>query len=245
MAVTAAAALMRNDDVVLVGLGLPQVAAQLAQRTTAPEMQMVLEIGVIAPRPRGSSAGIADPRMWEGAVAYGGVLDALGAMLHGGRITLGLLGALQVDGGGSINTTLVHDGAGRARRFNGSGGGNDVASLSRRVLVVMRHDRRKFAPTLDFLTSPGRLVAGRPRAELGLPGLGTSAVVTDRAVIEITDEGALLGSLHPGQSLEQVVADTPIPLRLPHGGPAESAPPTDEERRIIREELDPDRWYTA
>ncbi len=245
MLVVAAASLIQSEDVALVGLGLPQLAAQLAQRTHAPKMRMLLELGVFTPRPSGPSAGIADPRMWAGAGAFGGVLDTLGAMLHGGRITLGLLGALQVDGDGSINTTLVRDEGGRERRFNGSGGGNDVASLSQRVLVVMRHDRRKFAATLDFLTSPGQRVAGRRRGELGLSGSGTVAVVTDRAILEISPEGPVLASVHPGEDLDDVVACTPITLAMPPGGPSETPAPTTGQRNILREELDPDRWYTG
>ncbi|HLI15873.1 MAG TPA: CoA-transferase [Acidimicrobiales bacterium] len=245
MLAAAAASFITSDDVVLVGLGLPQVAAQLAQRTHAPGMRMLLEIGVFAPCPREPSAGIADPRMWSGASAYGGVLDVLGTMLHGGRVTLGLLGALQVDGDGSINTTLVHDRAGRTRRFNGSGGGNDVASLAERVLVVMRHDPRKFAPALDFLTSPGRRVNGRARGDVGLAGRGTVAVVTDRAVLEIGDQGPVLASVHPGEDVDAVLADTPLTVHLPPGGPARTDPPTAEQCRVVREELDPKRWYTA
>lgn len=245
MLAVAAASLMRDDDVVLVGLGLPQVAAQLAKRNHAPHMRMLLELGVFTPMPRGQSMGIADPRMWEGAGAYGGVLDVLGSMLHGGRVTLGVLGALQVDCGGSINSTLVRDDSGLVRRFNGSGGGNDVASLSGRTIVVMRHHSRKFVHALDFLTSPGRSVRGQLRSSVGLSGLGTTAIVTDRAIIEIGDDGPLLASVHPGYEPKDVTADLPTPIGVPVSGPSETVKPTSSECRLIREELDPGAWYTA
>jgi glutaconate CoA-transferase, subunit B len=244
MLAVAAAGLIRDDDVALVGLGLPQIAALLAQRTTAPGIQMLLEIGVFMPRPAEPAMGIADPRMWHGAWAFGGVLDVLGGMLHGGRVSLGMLGALQVDPAGSLNTTLVRTGDGAARRFNGSGGGNDIASLAGRVLVVMRHDARKFRPVLDFLTSPGRTLDGQPRGRLGLAGTGTAAVITDRAVIQVTDGGAVLASVHPGQTPEGVLAATSMPLLLPAGGPAETPAPTARQRALLREELDPEGWYT-
>ncbi len=243
MLAVAAAARMRDDDVALVGLGLPQVAALLAQRTTAPGIQLLLELGVFMPHPTEPSMGVADPRMWKDAWAFGGVLDVLGAMLHGGRVTLGVLGALQVDPAGALNTTLVRDEAGGTRRFNGSGGGNDIASLAGRTFVVMRHGARKFRPLLDFLTSPGRLLDGRPRALAGLAGAGTAAIITDRAVIETTDTGAVLASIHPGERVEEVLADTPMPLALPTGGPAETTAPTPEQLRLLREELDPRGWY--
>lgn len=239
----AAAALLRDDDVALVGLGLPQIAALLAQRTTAPGIQLLLELGVFMPRPTEPAMGIADPRMWKDAWAFGGVADVLGAMLHGGRVTLGILGALQVDPVGSLNTTMVHGDDGAERRFNGSGGGNDIASLAGRVFVVMRHDPRKFRPAVEFLTSPGRTVNGLPRGQAGLPGEGTAAVITDRAVIEIGDTGAVLTSVHPGETPEAVLAATPMPLTVPAGGPAQTAAPTAAQRMLLREELDPKGWY--
>jgi glutaconate CoA-transferase subunit B len=243
MMAVAAASRLRDDDVTLVGLGLPQIAALLAQRTSAPGIQLLLELGVFMPRPVEPAMGIADPRMWKDAWSFGGVLDALGAMLHGGRVTLGILGALQVDPSGSLNTTLVRADDGSVRRFNGSGGGNDIASLAGRVFVVMRHDSRKFRPAVDFLTSPGRILNGRPRGEAGLPGGGTAAVITDRAIIEISDVGAVLASVHPGETPEAVLASTPMPLIVPAGGPGETPAPTGAQRALLREELDPKGWY--
>lgn len=245
MLAVAAAGLMGDDDVALVGLGLPQIAGLLAQRTTAPGLQMLLELGVFMPSPAEPAMGIADPRMWRGAWSFGGVLDALGVMLHGGRVTLGLLGALQVDPAGALNTTLVRSPDGAPRRFNGSGGGNDIASLAARVFVVMRHDGRKFRPVLDFLTSPGRTVNGQPRERLGLAGAGTVAVITDRAIIEITAAGAVLASVHPGETIEGLLASTAIPLLQPDAGPAETAAPTRRQLALLREELDPHRWYVS
>lgn len=243
MMAVAAASLLREDDLAVVGLGLPQVAALLAQRTHAPGMQMLLEIGVFMPHPTEPAVGIADPRMWRDSWAFGGVLDVLGAMLHGGRVTLGMLGTLQIDPTGSLNTTIVTASDGSQRRFNGSGGGNDIASLAGRVFVVMRHDSRKFRPAVEFLTSPGRVLDGRPRAEIGLPGGGTAAIITDRAILEITDAGAVLASVHPGETPESVLASTPMPLIVPDGGPSETTAPTAAQQRLLRTELDPKGWY--
>jgi glutaconate CoA-transferase subunit B len=245
MLAVAAASRIKDGDVAVVGLGPPQVAALLARRTHAPTLQILLEIGVFDARPTGPSMGIADPRMWEGASVFGGVLDVLGSMLQGGRVSLGILSAVQVDPFGSINTTQVALENGAIRRINGSGGGNDIASLSGRVLVVLRHEPRRFRSCLDFLTSPGRFVDGRRRSELGLPGYGTAAVVSDRAIIEIDDEGALLSSVHPGESVEEVLADTPFPLRTPPGGPEVTEAPTPAQLDVLRSEIDPLQWYTS
>jgi glutaconate CoA-transferase subunit B len=245
MLAVAAASLVRDADVAVVGLGLPQVAAVLAKRTHAPNATLLLEIGVFEPAPSESAMGIADPRLWAGSTAFGGMLDVLGTMLHGGRVTLGLLGALQVDGWGSVNSTLVTGEDGSIRRFNGSGGANDIASCAGRVLIVMQHRPRKFVETLQFLTSPGHRVAGASRRDVGLRGTGTAAVVTDRAVIEIDDEGPVLASVHPGEDPTLVLAETPLTLREPAGGVAESRAPTAEQLDIVRSELDPLLWYTS
>lgn len=234
-----------EGDVVAVGLGLPQVAALLAQRTHAPTVRLLLEIGVFEPIPTEPAMGIADPRMWKDATAFSSTLEVLGVMVHGGRVSLGLLGALQVDQWGSLNTTEVEGADGSRRRFRGSGGANDISSNADRTVIVMTHQARKFSQTLNFLTSPGRRVDGRVRADLGLPSKGPCAVVTDRAVISLTDEGALLESVHPGEHVDTVVADTPIPLAVPDGGPKETPAPTARQLALIRQELDPNGWYTS
>jgi glutaconate CoA-transferase, subunit B len=245
MLAVAAASLVRDTDVAVVGLGLPQVAAVLAKRTHAPNATLLLEIGAFEPTPRESAMGIADPRLWEGSTAFGGMLDVLGAMLHGGRVTLGLLGALEVDGWGSVNSTAVATPNDGVRRFNGSGGANDIASCADRVLIVMQHHPRKFVDKLQFLTSPGHRIGGKPRRDFGLRGEGTAAVVTDRAIIEIRDAGAVLKSVHPGEDPAAVIADTPLALLEPTDGTTETAAPTEPQLAIVRTELDPHQWYTA
>jgi glutaconate CoA-transferase subunit B len=245
MLACAAAGCVRDEDVAVIGLGLPQVATVLAKRTHAPRATLLLEIGVFEPAPIESAMGIADPRLWHGCAAFGGMLDVLGAMLHGGRVTLGLLGALQVDPWGSINSTVVGTESGERRRFNGSGGANDIASLAGRVVVVMQHHARKFTETLEFVTSPGRRVRGADRHALGLPGAGTVAIVTDRAVIEVDDAGPTLARVHPGEDPAAVRADTPITLAEPPGGVADTARPTRTQLDLIRRELDPHGWFTA
>lgn len=244
MMAVAASRLVHDEDVALVGLGIPQIAALLAKHTHAPEATLLLEIGVIEPEPREPAMGVADPRIWAGTSSYTSMLDVLGALLHGGRVTLGLLGTLQVDSGGNVNSTEVAADDGTRRRFLGSGGANDIASCAERTVMVMQHQSRKFHDTVDFVTSPGRVVRGRARSELGLSGGGPAAIVTDRGVIEVTDSGLVLASVHPGDDPDSVVADTPIPLGIPDGGPAETPAPTAEQLDLIRNDLDPHRWYT-
>ena len=117
----------------------------------------------------------------------------MGMNLHRGIVDTGFLGALEVDRYGNINTTLSREG-GRLRYFNGSAGGNDVASLAKRVIVIMRHEKRKLPVAVSHLTSPG-FVGGKSRAELGLRGGGPHRIITDKAVMGF-DKGTPFGGAH-------------------------------------------------
>src|SRR5205823_8721717 len=98
--------------------------------------------------------------------------------------------------------------------FNGSAGGNDTASLAKRVIVIMRHNKRKLCQTLAHLTSPG-FVGGRARRESGLRGEGPYRLITDSAVIGFDPKthAATLVSLHPVVPLEHVLRETGFPLQ--------------------------------
>ncbi len=241
--VTTAARQLRDGEVVLVGIGLPQVACTLAQRTHAPGLTRLLEIGVFNMRPIDTPLGLADSRIFYRGTCWSGFLDTLGMTLHRGKVDVGFLGALEVDRWGSINTTLTKTPEGQVRYFNGSGGGNDVASLAKRLLIVTRHSRRKFPAALAYRTSPG-FVGGKSREELRLRGGGPHRIITDMAIMGFdpaTHEATLL-SVHPGLKPQQVLDNTGFPLRLPDQVPTTSLP-TETELRLLREEIDPKRVY--
>ena len=125
----------------------------------------------------------------------------------------------------------------------GSAGGNDVASLAKRVMMILRHDKRKLLNAVAHLTSPG-FVGGKSRKELGLRGGGPHRVITDKAVLgfdSVTHSATLL-SLHPAIHLEDVVATTGFPLIIPKQIPLTPLP-TPEELRLLREEIDPNHVY--
>jgi glutaconate CoA-transferase subunit B len=162
--------------------------------------------------------------------------------LHRGVVDTGFLGALEVDRYGNINTTLSREG-GKVRYFNGSAGGNDVASLAKRVIVIMRHEKRKLPIAVSHLTSPG-FVGGKAREELSLRGGGPHRIITDKAVMGFDREShsASLLSLHEGVSLEDVLANTGFPLQVPDNF-RRTPLPTTEELRLLREEIDPKGVY--
>ncbi len=238
----AAARELRDGEVVVVGLGLPQVACVLARHTHAPRLVLLLETGVVDMEPVDTPMGLADPRIFYRATCFSGFLDTLGMNLHRGLVDVGFLGALEVDRFGNINTTLLKEG-GRVRYFNGSAGGNDVASLARRVIVILRHGKRKLPAAVAHLTSPG-FPGGRSRTALGLRGGGPHRIITDMAVLGF-DAGtreAMLISLHPGVKLQDVLDNTGFPLQVPTPVPVTEGP-SPEELRLLREEIDPARVY--
>jgi glutaconate CoA-transferase subunit B len=240
--VAAGANELKDGEIVVVGIGLPQIACFLAKATHAPSLTPLLEIGVANMRPVDTPVGLADSRIFYRATCWSGFLDVMGMNLHRGVVDTGFLGALEVDRYGNINTTLSRE-SGRIRYFNGSAGGNDVASLAKRVIVIMRHERRKLPVAVSHLTSPG-FVGGKARAELGLRGGGPHRIITDKAVIgfDASTHSATLLSLHPGVSLEDVLANTGFPLQVPDILPATDMPSA-EELRLLREEIDPKSVY--
>ena len=242
--VAAGAHELKDGETVVVGIGLPQVACFLAKATHAPGLTPLLEIGVANMRPKDTPVGLADSRIFYRATSWSGFLDVMGMNLHRGIVDTGFLGALEVDRFGNINTTLSREG-GRLRYFNGSAGGNDVASLAKRVIVIMRHEKRKLPKlAVSHLTSPGFPLAATAARELGLRGGGPHRIITDKAVMGFDKENhsAALLSLHPGVSLEDVLDNTGFPLQLPDAIPS-TALPTSEELRLLRDEIDPKSVY--
>jgi glutaconate CoA-transferase subunit B len=239
----AAAREIRDGDVVVVGIGLPWIACMLAKRTHAPRLTFLLEIGVIDANPKDTPVGVADPRNFYRATSWTSFRDVMGMTLQRGVVDVGVLGALEIDRFGNLNTTLLKDDSGTVRYFNGSAGGNDTASLAKRVIVIMRHNKRKLRQALAHLTSPG-FVGGHDRQELGLRGQGPYRLITDRAVIgfDSRTHAATLVSAHAVVQLEGLLQDTGFPLHIPKDLPPTPLPNLNEVR-LLREEIDPQRIY--
>jgi glutaconate CoA-transferase subunit B len=180
---------------------------------------------------------------WRGVMATS-MADVMETCQRG-MIDYTFLGGAQIDAYGNLNSTLIGTDYARPRvRFPGSGGANDLASLCWRILVVTTHDRRRFVEKLDFVTTPGYLSGPGAREAAGLPpGTGPYRVITDLAVLGYDEQTRRMQvlSLHPGVEMGQVRAATAFELtaRQPL---AVTAPPTDEELRILREEVDPHRY---
>ncbi len=244
--VTAGARVLRDRQVVVLGLGIPQVAGSLAQLTHAPRLTVLNEIGLVDPHPVEFGMGNADPRHWYRSAFFGGFVDVMGAILHRGLVDVGFLGALEVDRFGNANATEVPRDEGGVRRFGGGGGANDVASLAKATVIIIRHEPRKLVERVHHNTNPGFLSGGDARERAGLRGDGPLRVLTDKCVFgfdETTKEIAVL-SVHPGVSHAELQESTGFRLEIAPDCPT-TPPPTPEELRLIREVIDPERRYTS
>jgi glutaconate CoA-transferase subunit B len=244
MMTAVAARELRDGEVVFVGIGLPNLACNLARAIHAPNLVLIYESGAVGALPERLPVSIGDPALVTGSLMVCGMADVFQSLLQNGRIEVGFLGSAQIDRYGNINTTVVGDYERPSVRLPGSGGAAEIAIHARRTLVISRLDRRAFPETVDFVTSPGHQAKGRSRAELGMPGAGPTKVVTDKAILEpdpATGE-LILAALYPGVEAYQVAEG--VGWRLRNRSPLTQVdPPTEREIYVLREVLDPKRLY--
>lgn len=240
--VTIAARELGDGESVLVGVGVPNLACNLAKRTHAPNLRMFYESGTIDSNPRSLPLSIGDPVLASGAAGLVPMYEGFSKYLQAGRIDVGFLGGAQIDKYGNINSTVIGEYDNPKVRLPGSGGACEIASNSHRTLVITPHQKRRFPEVVDFVTSPGYLDGDTSREELGLRG-GPEAVITDLAMMRFDDDGEMyVESLHPGVSREDVQAATGWELSFSDDiGTTET--PTTDEIRLLREDLDPDGLY--
>lgn len=243
MAVVAAREL-RDGEVVFVGIGLPNLACNLARATHAPDLTLIYESGAVGAEPERLPVSIGDPSLVTGSLMVCGMADVFQCLLQNGRIEVGFLGGAQIDRYGNLNTTVVGDYGRPTVRLPGSGGAAEIAIHARRTVVISRLSRRAFPESVDFITSPGHRIRGRSRAELGMPGAGPVRVVTDKGILEADPASGelVLGALYPGVTVEEVRAGVGWALRTADSL-APVAPPTPSELTLLRTVLDPRGLY--
>ncbi|MGL4550177.1 MAG: CoA-transferase subunit beta [Gemmataceae bacterium] len=239
-----AARALDDGRTVAVGTGVPCAAAMLAQRTRAPRLTIVFEAGGVAPRLPTMPISVGDSRTFHQAAMATSMSDVM-EFCQRGLVDYTFLGGAQIDPFGNLNSTQIGPDHARPRvRLPGSGGANDLASFCWRVLVVTNHDRRRFVPALDFLTTPGYLTGPGAREAAGLPrGTGPYRVITDLAVLGYHPDTLRMQilTLHPGVTIDRVRANTGFPIDAV-ADVGQTPPPGDEELRILREEVDPLRY---
>ncbi len=239
-----AARLLRDGDNVFVGVGLPNLACNLARRTHAPNLQLIYEAGVIGARPARLPLSIGDPTLVSGAAAVCSMYDIFSLYLQRGNVDVGFMGGAQIDRFGNINATVIgNDYAHPRTRLPGSGGAQEIAAWANRCYLMTPHQKRRFPEKVDFLTSAGFLTGRAARDATGVRGQGMLAVVTDIGILEPDADGELvLAALHPGRLVEEARANTGWELKV-SATLRTTDLPTEKELEILRNDLDPSGTY--
>jgi glutaconate CoA-transferase subunit B len=243
MAVRAARELA-DGDVVFVGIGLPNLACNLARATHAPNLVLIYESGAVGAVPERLPVSIGDPALVTDSLAVASMADIFQFYLQGRRIDVGFLGGAQVDRYGNINSTVIGSYAQPKVRLPGSGGACEIAVHASRVIVVAPLSARSFPASVDFYTSPGQAGKYGTRAHLKLPGGGPTRIVTDVGILAPSkDDGELeLVAAYPGVQIAEIKTKVGWPLRVSAElEPVE--PPTAEELTLLRDVLDPQHLY--
>jgi glutaconate CoA-transferase, subunit B len=243
----AAARCVASDDVCFVGIGLPSAACNLARLTHAPEITLIYESGTIGARPSVLPLSIGDGELCATALTTVSVPEFFRYWLPSGRITVGFLGAAQIDRFANINTTVVGDYHAPKVRLPGAGGAPEMAARCQRIFIVMPQSTRAFVERLDFLTSMGHGDGRNRRVRLGMTPIGPAKVITDLCVMEPDPQTRELTvtSLHPGVSPDQVLAATGWPIRFTTTV-SETTPPSEEELQVLRQlRLDTENAHQA
>ncbi|MFV1849992.1 MAG: CoA-transferase subunit beta [Thalassospira sp.] len=235
MTVSAARAL-KNDDVCFVGIGMPSAACNLARLTHAPDITLIYESGTIGTKPDVLPLSIGDGELCETAVNTVAVPEMFRYWLQGGKISVGFLGAAQLDKFGNINTTVIGDYDNPKVRLPGGGGAPEIATSCGEVFLVMKQSKRGFVEKIDFVTSLGHGKGGDDRASYGVDTKGPSRLITDLCIMEPhpVNKHFIVTSIHPGVTREEIIENTGWVVEFADEV-AETAIPSEKELQVLRE----------
>ncbi len=243
MMICAASRSLEDGKTVAVGTGAPCAASMLAQKTHAPNLVILFEAGGVAPLLPEMPISVGDSRTFFRAVMATSMCEIMSACCRG-LVDYAFLGGAQIDTYGNINSTCIGDYRKPKVRFPGSGGANDFASLCWRILMLTVQNERRFVEKVDFITSPGYLTGPGSREQAGLPaGSGPHKIITDLAILGFDQDTKRMKveSLFPGVTVEEVQKNTGFELLIPDSV-RETEEASQEELRVLREEVDPHRY---
>jgi glutaconate CoA-transferase subunit B len=242
--VAAAAREIGDGDRVFVGMRLPLLGFAVAKETHAPSALGIFENGVIRDWPALESIfTMSDPPNLARALYCGGLNDAMN-LLQTGRVDLGFIGGAEIDRYGNLNTHWV-DQDGKRARLPGSGGAADIATMAKRCITIMNHEKRRFVRKVQYITSPGYGRGGDWRARNALLGGGPSKVITSMGIFSFDPKSRemVLSSYHPGVTIEQIKSETGWPVKVAENV-SETVPPHEQELAALRK-YDPKKIWTS
>lgn len=239
-----AARLFEDGTTCFIGTGIPMLAAMLAAKTTAPNLVPVFEFGGLGAILEELPRAVGEARTFHKGISALGICDTMETAQRG-FIDYGFLGGAQIDPYGNLNSVVIGNHDHPKVRLPGSGGGNDVGSFCWKTIAIMQHDARRFIPKVDFLTTPGFLTGPGSREEAGLPpGTGPAYVVSTMGLMDYEPSSCRmrLKGLYPGVTVQEIITNTGFELIMPAKVDDIPAPST-EELRLLREEIDPLKFY--
>ncbi|PKQ27511.1 MAG: 3-oxoacid CoA-transferase [Candidatus Anoxymicrobium japonicum] len=236
--------ILEDNSTVFVGTGVPMAATMLAQKLHCPNVIPIFEAGAISPLLPGLPISVGDSRTSHQAITASTMNDVMESCQRG-MVDYTFLGGAQIDMYGNLNSTMIGDDYQSPKvRFPGSGGANDLASICWKTIVITPMDARRFVPEVNFITTPGFLSGKGAREAAGLPeGTGPYKVITNLCTLGYDEETCRMRieSLHPGVSVEKVKENCGFELLQADNLDA-TPPPSEEELRILRDEVDPDGY---
>jgi glutaconate CoA-transferase subunit B len=238
MMIVVAARSLAGVRTVFVGVGLPNIACNVARYTVAPDLELIYESGVYGAQPARQPLSIGDPTLVTGAISVTSMADLFGLYLQGGLVETALLGGAQIDRYGNLNSTVIGSYDHPKVRLPGSGGACEIAINAQQVFIIMHLKKRAFVERLDFLTTPGHLHGGTSAHEAGIAGKGPQLVITDKALFDFenSEREMQLISLYPGVTLADVTAEIGWSVRVAETL-SEVALPTTDEIALVRGRL--------
>jgi glutaconate CoA-transferase subunit B len=243
MMAIAAAREIHDGDIVFCGTGISILAAMAAKHISAPNSVIFFETGAIDSQLAEMPLAVSDSRVMTAAATGGSLADAFATMQNrfSGRRVVGIMGAAQIDIYGNLNSTVIGDYLRPNVRFPGSGGASDVASFVGRTIIFMQHDKRKFVPKLDYLTSPGWIDGPNGRRKAGLPVGGPDCVVTNLAVMGFDNSSRKMFLKGCFQGVDEKDVLDHMGLSVDTCRAEAIPPPSAEELAILRDVCDPQR----
>lgn len=241
--VARAARELKDGEVIFVGIGLPNLACNLARRLQAPNLVLIYESGAVGAVPSRLPLSIGDPCLVTDSISVCSMVEIFNYYLQGGLIDVGFLGGAQVDRFGNINSTVIGNYDKPKTRLPGSGGACEIAIHAKKIIIILKQNKRTFPEKIDFITSPGFINEQNQRNKYKMQGRGPYLVITDFGVYRFSSENyeMTLTEIHPGVSLEDLKENVSWDINIiPDLVPTEH--PSKKELRIISE-LDPQRIH--
>ena len=241
---------IKENQIVIVGTGLPLIGASLAKRAICPSCHPIVESGLMDCDPVEVPRSVGDNRFMAHCAVQWPNIRFVGfeanEWLHDEDRLVAFIGGAQIDPYGNVNSTCIFgkgDYLQPTTRFTGSGGANGIATYCN-TIIMMQHQKRRFMEKIDYITSCGWMDGPGGRERAGLPGnRGPQMVVTDLGIMKFDDETKRMycAYMFPGVTPEISQENTGFEIDCSRAETFE-APPA-EIIRLIREEIDPGQAF--